>query len=636
MSEFLETSRSQSPPRRRRACEQCSKAKARCHFQASNSSCERCYKMAVSCTEQTSRGLRKPRQIRLHDREQRMTISPSKTPNWDEIAKQGEGSNPHSPSLIAITSTSTMDNSTYISVSDTEEETDLNSPQANPPPSTSQQTQLFNIPWPQADEILNVFQQKYVHHFPFVVLENGISARQLEQWQPFTFKAIMIIATPLPWLITAAMKNSFFANLGQRLFTKKDFDLDLLQCILICIVWADVCGLSSHQITNLTHIALGYAHNLAASGRSFDVSRPENNPLPNIFSSERPAMFPKIGAIEARRAFLGCVTVLSADSVRSGRQNPLSGPYVDLCRSLLRQYPECPTDFVLERYVRLMQLSDKISETFDTNTRHDGAEAYLTLVKETAQRLRPELDSIIGSLGFDQQQYRWPSIGNVGSHEKSFRLAYNYLLVRLYEPVTRFEPATMEAEDAPLGLWHLCLTSCISATKAYLESLLATRPDGWYAYQSAIATRPIIFVMILAARLHLIKIPGWNAKLAYPEFDLSSIIDRFVSHLEEAEEMLKQDIEKFAYSTKTNSKQAEMMKSKRLAELAKKAKRVKELYGAERSRVVTNEPFSDGTRGPAIIAENEKSAGEIWWPRQPQWFNGLYENSAWNFDDIGS
>ncbi|KAK4065150.1 uncharacterized protein Triagg1_8589 [Trichoderma aggressivum f. europaeum] len=529
-----------------------------------------------------------------------------------------------------------MDVSTYTSVSDTDERADLNSLKANRLLQISEETQLFNIPWPQADEILHIFQQKYYHHFPFVVLENGISARRLEQRNTFTFKAIMIIATPLPWLITTAMKDDFFAHLGQRLFTEKDFDLDLLQSILLCIAWADICDLSNHQITNLTHIALGYAHYLAASGRSFDASQSGNIPLVSISSSQRSAMLPQSGAIDARRAFLGCVSVLSADSVRFGRQNPLNNSYVDLCRSLLRQHPECPTDFVLERYVRLMQLSDKISEAFHTNTRHDGTEAYLTLVKETAQRLRPELNNIIESLGFDQQQFRWPSIGNVGSHEKSFRLAYNYLLARLYEPVTRFEPAAREVEDAPLELWHLCLTNCMSATKAYFENLLVTRPDGWYSYQSTIATKPIIFVMTLAARLHLIKVPGWNAKLAHLEFDLSSMVDRFVSHLEEAEEALKQDMEKFANSMKANLEPAEMMNSKRLAQLAKKAKSVKAWYEAERNRVVTNEPFDDGARGPAIITEDEKLGSEVWWPHYPRWFNGLYENSAWNFDDVGS
>ncbi|KAL7914593.1 hypothetical protein GGI35DRAFT_434777 [Trichoderma velutinum] len=558
--------------------------------------------------------------------EQQLIISPSKTPSGDEVPKQGDGSNSHSSSFIAISSTRTTDHSTNISVSDIEEEEDPHSLLQ-----AYQDTQLFNIPWPQADEILHVFQQKYMHHFPFVVLENGISANQLEQRQPFTLKAIMLIATPLPWLITTAMRDSFFANLGQRLFTEKDFDLDLLQCILLCIAWADICDLSGHQIANLTYTTLGYAHNLAASGRSPNTSRTENSPLINAASSRGPAMLPKIGAIDARRAFLGCVSVLSADSARFSRQNPLSGPYIDICRSLLRQHPECPTDFVLERYVRLMQLSDKISESFHTNTHHDGAEAYLTLVEETAQRLRPELDSIIESLGFDQQQFRWPSIGNVGSHEKSFRLAYNYLLVRLYEPVTRFEPVAIEAENAPLELWHLCLTNYMSATKAYFENLLAIRPDGWYLYQSAITTKPIISVMILATRLHLIKVPGWNAKLACPEFDLSSIIDRFVSHLEEAEEVLKQDIEKFADSIELNPKPEEVKKSKRLAVLAKKAKSVKEWYEAGRS-----ERFSDGTRDLAVVAENEKSAGELLWPHQPRWFSGLYENSAWNFDDIGS
>lgn len=169
--------------------------------------------------------------------EQWTTISPSRTPNGDDVPNQGNGLNPHNSSLIASSSTATMNNSTSISVLDTEDEADLNSLQANHPLQTSQETQLFNIPWPQADEILHVFQQRYVHHFPFVVLENGISARQLEQRQPFTLKAIMIIATPLPWLITAALRDSFFAHLGQHLFTEKDFDLDLLQCILLCIAW---------------------------------------------------------------------------------------------------------------------------------------------------------------------------------------------------------------------------------------------------------------------------------------------------------------------------------------------------------------------------------------------------------------
>lgn len=186
-----------------------------------------------------------------------MTTSPSGTPDEDELPKQGNGRNLHSSSLIA-SSTSTMENSTCISVSDTEEEANINSLQASPRPSTSQETQLLNIPWPQADEILNIFQQKYVHHFPFVILENGISARQLEQRQPFTFKAIMIIATPLPWLITAAMRDSFFAHLGQHLFTAKDFDLDLLQCILLCIAWYASTFLSMADM-KLTGLGLIYA-----------------------------------------------------------------------------------------------------------------------------------------------------------------------------------------------------------------------------------------------------------------------------------------------------------------------------------------------------------------------------------------
>ncbi|KAL7932281.1 hypothetical protein V8C35DRAFT_307887 [Trichoderma chlorosporum] len=641
MSGFVEASRSQSPPRRRRACEQCSKAKARCHFPASNPSCERCCKMAISCTEQTNQGLRKPRQIRLQDRiynrnpeEHQRAISLARTPDEDEIPKQSGDSASVNPSLI--TTSCTTESSACISVSDSEKEPEagFNSQQAHSLPQRPQGTQLFNIPWQQADEILHVFQQKYMHHFPFVVLENGMSACQLEQRQPFTFKAIMLIATPIPWLMTAAMRENFFAHLGQRLFTEKEFDLDLLQCVLLCIAWADLCDLGAHQITNFTYTALGYAHNLAAFKKPRGVRQCEDNLPGNIISAKSPAEIPELRAIDAHRAFLGCVSVLSADSTRLDRQNPLGGPFVDVCRSLLRQHPECPSDFVLERHVRLIQLNDKISETFSTNFSHNEGEARLSLIEDVSRRLRPELDGIMESLGFDQQQFRWPSIGNVSGHEKSFKLAYYYLIVRLYEPTTRFGQAAVETEDASLDLRRRCLTNCMSATRAYFEHLLGPCPDGWYSYQSAIAMKPIIFMMIVAARLLSIDLPGWNAKPAYPEFDLSSIIDRFVSQLEEAEEALKQDNEKFAHSISLGMKPNGGSKSKRLAELAKRAKSVKKWYETRMVGVIVDGRHGDETRDSVAIAEDERSVAEIWWSRQPRWFNGLYENSTWNFDDM--
>lgn len=168
-----------------------------------------------------------------------MAISPSRTPDEGDIPKQRNEANPRNSLLIAPSSTSATEKSACASISDLEAEVevDVNSKQAYCPPQTSQGTQLFNIPRPQADEILHIFQQKYMHHFLFVIIENGISAQQLERRQPFTFKAIMLIATPVSWLITPAMRESFFAHLGQRLFTEKEFDMDLLQCILLCIAW---------------------------------------------------------------------------------------------------------------------------------------------------------------------------------------------------------------------------------------------------------------------------------------------------------------------------------------------------------------------------------------------------------------
>lgn len=165
-----------------------------------------------------------------------MAISPSRNPEENGNLMQSDHvSNARSSSFIAASSTIEM--SISASDAETESEAGLSSQQTHHPLQSPQKTQLFDLSWSQADEILDVFRQKYMHHFPSVVLENGISACQVEQQQPFTFKAIMLVATPLPLLLNAAMKESFFAHLGQRLFTEKECDLDLLQCVLVCVAW---------------------------------------------------------------------------------------------------------------------------------------------------------------------------------------------------------------------------------------------------------------------------------------------------------------------------------------------------------------------------------------------------------------
>ncbi|KUI59059.1 hypothetical protein VP1G_06304 [Cytospora mali] len=57
--------RPRSPPRRQRACFNCSTAKARCNFKDENIGkyCDRCHRMGVECVAQPTRSLRRPRKL---------------------------------------------------------------------------------------------------------------------------------------------------------------------------------------------------------------------------------------------------------------------------------------------------------------------------------------------------------------------------------------------------------------------------------------------------------------------------------------------------------------------------------------------------------------------------------------------
>ncbi|KAH6652826.1 hypothetical protein BKA67DRAFT_301925 [Truncatella angustata] len=62
--------RAVSPPRRQRACQPCSKAKARCNFPDNNDpsdGCDRCRRVKIQCIPQTTKVLRRPRQLKTKE-----------------------------------------------------------------------------------------------------------------------------------------------------------------------------------------------------------------------------------------------------------------------------------------------------------------------------------------------------------------------------------------------------------------------------------------------------------------------------------------------------------------------------------------------------------------------------------------
>lgn len=105
------------------------------------------------------------------------------------------------------------------------------------PPASAPSPPPLGLTWPQSERILSIFRDKYMFNFPYVIVEHGVSAQQLLEDKPFLFRAIMLVAAPLPVPRKQKMKRDVMAYLGANMLVEDTGSLELLQGLLVCLAW---------------------------------------------------------------------------------------------------------------------------------------------------------------------------------------------------------------------------------------------------------------------------------------------------------------------------------------------------------------------------------------------------------------
>ncbi|KAF3058136.1 putative fungal transcriptional regulatory protein [Daldinia childiae] len=139
----------------------------------------------------------------------------------------------------------------------------------------------FGLTWDQAEHAVSNFKVKFTPFFPFVVLDPDVTAQEILAKKPLLFRAIMLVASNLTLAKQGEIRKSILAYVGQHVLVMEERDLGILQGLLVFIAWSVyshvfmtyslTCGhrgehdfyFDHQKITYLTHLAMGYAHNLA-------------------------------------------------------------------------------------------------------------------------------------------------------------------------------------------------------------------------------------------------------------------------------------------------------------------------------------------------------------------------------------
>ncbi|KAI0509389.1 hypothetical protein F5B22DRAFT_616878 [Xylaria bambusicola] len=480
--------RRQSPPRRRRACASCAKARVRCDYETGDS-CNRCQQMQLSCIPPATQSLRKPRQVKPKEKSNTAHVStaPTRGRRQNLLAHSRDTPTNSASNAGPVASSSSLEQRAY-NIPFHPRSLPLKSSNPNhPPPSPG-----FGISWEQAEKALVEFTNLFKAHFPFVILEHDITARRLCTEKPLLFRVILMIATDFTASKSRELRRSVDAWIGQHMLVMEEQDIGVLQGLLVYILWTSPQFYSDHRATQLLYLAIGLAHSLGITRET-------------VPGNEKARKESEIN--EEHRAFLACYYITSFNSLQFCRPNPLSDSYVQHCIDSLERSSEFATDFLLLKLVKFRQLIGRVPSVYQGICDGNWCREISEDASDELRKITKELDD---------------SMCDIASNHPKLLLLWNLhnsAIVQLHLPMTYIAPKN----ETVCRIQLECMQHCLRAARAFVSRVMSFSPDAMlYAPFTTLAD--VMFMLIASSRLLVVCIEGWDLKEARRAMNLKPVL----------------------------------------------------------------------------------------------------------------
>ncbi|KAK1717114.1 hypothetical protein BDP67DRAFT_252042 [Colletotrichum lupini] len=603
--------RPDSPPRRLRACAPCTRAKARCNFREENARrhlCDRCERLKIDCSAKT-RGIRRTRQIkplvnRVATLEQQIAhlVTPEKSPAASTPSAETSGSTPSTSSPPSHPDSNSHSHPAPLIQRSQPGPATQNPPSYSHSSSSSPSSSSLivatstttkpplGLTWSQASNVLADFRANFVPNFPFIQVEGPSvdpgsgSPQRLAREKPFLFRAVMLAAAPAGKTRAEAMHRELLAEMGARMMLEEEGGLDLLQGMLVIILWAECRYWFDKQITRLVYTALGYAHSLGITKPPRSLLQPSpchpggsqqqqhSYPHPyqqqwqqqhqqqqepeDCFTNKAALSATEHHTLEEQRTFLGLFCVVSSNCAQFARkQNPLlhclgsNGPgsgsfpsssqgqqqrtglgYLDICYENLAASGSLE-DRMAARMFKMAAVSARLTDGFgpvmdcERGTGRGMGEGF----EEEVGRLRAQVDDVLEGLDPRDPYYAY------------LNLQHKALLVQLYEPATKHPFPSSSSSPYPAAFQNTTAATTLNRTtyfqaalseaKAYFAATLALPPEA-YVYRTSVGMGLAQGVLAVTTRLLILHgVPGWDLPRARADVKFAEICENLVAFL---------------------------------------------------------------------------------------------------------
>jgi hypothetical protein len=89
----------------------------------------------------------------------------------------------------------------------------------------------------KAENLLSCYRSMSQHHFPYVLLPDGISLSQLRRERPFLLQAILTVSSWKNRHQQLVLEEQLLKDFGVRFFVECEKTLEILQALLVYLAW---------------------------------------------------------------------------------------------------------------------------------------------------------------------------------------------------------------------------------------------------------------------------------------------------------------------------------------------------------------------------------------------------------------
>ena len=234
----------------------------------------------------------------------------------------------------------------------------------------------------ESEVLLDRYQRLMAAGNPFVVVSDSTSAESMLERRPVLLRAICTVAMAPNLKRQQALVKELLRDIGARTLVNNEKSIDILQGIIVFVLWFYPHIFWTQQTTNLLHLAMAMANDLAIDRLTINTNFGQQT----VKVLHGKAAATAAPSMEERRVLLGLFYVTSMLSASFRKMTAMSfTPYMDDCLEALETAREYDSDLFLVQMVRIQRTIESIHTTEPSSA---PAKAHIKAFQHDIERLR--------------------------------------------------------------------------------------------------------------------------------------------------------------------------------------------------------------------------------------------------------